>query len=217
MAVGSLESTLSVDGVGLDRWVRCKVLPNSLVVPLLRCGETCFGSLVGGGSLLAFELLDPVQGVVHFIVAGPPHERVGFGGSMGFLVILLHLVSGQGVGADHLLLAGQVGASVVPVKLDAVDIGVEIAEDRNLPREGVGRVGTFDLGFDALYGGQVFCVVGWSLSKRSAAYKTQERQNKNEAWIQMAGRGGSVVSFEQHGVTGLAGVVSDGQAFAADV
>ena len=121
-----------------------------------------FGAFVGGGGLRADEAFGPVfiEVGVHLVLAVEALEGGGFGGGVGFGVFLGDLVAGEAVGGHDALLAGGIGAAVVAVELDAVDVGVEVGEDGDLAGEGVGGVGTFDLGFDAVDGGQVVGVVG---------------------------------------------------------
>jgi hypothetical protein len=134
---------------------------DAIDVGLLTCGEFAFGAAVGGVGLGADEAFGPVfvKVGVHLVLAVETLEGFGFVGGVGFSVVLRHLVGGEAVCGSGARLAGGVGAGDGAVVLDALDIRLEIGEDGDLPGEGVGGVGAFDLGFDAFDGRQVIGVV----------------------------------------------------------
>ena len=142
------------------------------------------GAFVGGGGLRADEALGPVvvEGGVHLVLAVEALECGGFGGGMGFGVVLRDLIGGETVGGHDARLSGGVRAADGAVVLDAVDVCVEVVEDGDLAGEGVGGVRAFDLGFDAVYGGEIDCVVGaGGLCEREGAAEAEEGGEKGSA------------------------------------
>ena len=146
-----------------------------LVVRLLGGGELGFGVFIGGGGLRALKLLDPGQGIVERVVSFEVVEGGHFGGSVGLGEALGQVVLGFGVFGEEPGFAGRVGAAVVAVQLDALNVSLQIFDDGDLAGEGVGGVGAFDFGLDARDGGEVGGVVGaGGLGERGGAGEGEE-------------------------------------------
>ena len=185
---GIVGEALGVGGLGCDwRWASSLAAFDPVDVGLLGGGESGFGAFVCCGGLGADEAFGPVfvEVGVHLVLAVEALEGGGFGGGVGFRVVLRDLVGGEAVGGHDPRLSGRVRAAVVTVELDAVDVGVEVGEDGDLAGEGVGGVGAFDLGFDALDGGQVVGVVGaGGLREHAAGGEAQESREKDESGME---------------------------------
>jgi len=108
---------------------------------------------------------------------------------MGFGEILRKLVSGAGIVAHQLLLSRSEGAVIFSGISNARNVGLQVAEDGELARDGVGGIGAFELRFDLLDGGHRGGVVaggGRGLGKRRAAYQPQNWQKDIDAGRQPA-------------------------------
>src|SRR4030081_687537 len=98
---------------------------------------------------------------------------------MGFREVLRELVTGEGVVAHQLFLAGGEGPPVFSGIPNSRDVRLQIGENGDLARDSVSGIRAFELCFDLLDGGQGSGVVarcGRGLGESYLAYQNRQKQ-----------------------------------------